>query len=327
MTRALSTRSAITLAPLVLLIVLTIAFGLVDSRLVSTANLVNVVAQATPIALLALGAFVVLVTAGIDLTAAVAVSLCAILMASQLQAGAPLPVALGVGLASMLALGLFNGFMIAVLRIPPFVTTLATMVAVQGATLTFAERGVLTINEPALKAIGIARTFGIPNAIFVTAIIAGAAAFLMRRTRFGPHTFALGSDVAGAELAGVPIRRQLIIVYVTSSVFAFFTAVLMVSRVPVVTPNIGGTGLLLDAIAAAVIGGTSVSGGRGTVIGVLLGALIVSLLTNALRIFGTDPSSIDLFKGLMIMIALIGDRVFSILAVRRGNRRPQTIHS
>jgi ribose/xylose/arabinose/galactoside ABC-type transport system permease subunit len=161
----------------------------------------------------------------------------------------------------------------------------------------------------------------------VTAIIAGAAAFLMRRTRFGLHTFALGSDVVGAELAGVPIRRQLIIVYVTSSVFAFFTAVLMVSRVPVVTPNIGGTGLLLDAIAAAVIGGTSVSGGRGTVIGVLLGALIVSLLTNALRIFGTDPSSIDLFKGLMIMIALIGDRVFSIIAVRRANRRPQTIHS
>jgi ribose/xylose/arabinose/galactoside ABC-type transport system permease subunit len=314
MARVLS-NGALAYIPLVLLVVLTLGFGLIDERLFLAANLVNVLGQAAPIALLALAAFVVLITAGVDLSAGVAVALCAILMASQLDAGAGLPLALAVGLASMLALGLFNGFVIAVLRIPPFVATLATMVAVQGATLTFAQKGVLIINEPVLKSLGVARTLGIPNSIFATAMVAVATAFLMRRTRFGLHSYAIGSDNGGAELAGVRIRRQTILVYMASGVFAFFTAVLTVSRVPIVTPNIGGTSLLLDAISAAVIGGTSVLGGRGTVMGVLAGAVIVSLLTNVLRIFGVDPSSIDLFKGLIIMGALIGDRAISAVAV------------
>jgi len=166
---------------------------------------------------------------------------------------------------------------------------------------------VLVLREPALKFIGIERTLGIPNVIFATLAIILVAAVLMRRSAFGLRTYALGSDAAAAELAGIPVTRHFILVYCASGLFVFLTAFIMISRVPVVTPNIGGTSLLLDAIAAAVLGGTSIFGGRGTVWGAVVGALIVSLLTTALRIFGTDPSSLELYKGAIIIAALLAD--------------------
>jgi ribose transport system permease protein len=306
--------------PVVLLAALVAVFAAIDPRIVSGASLVNIAAQATPIVLLGLGTFLVLLTAGIDLSAGVGVALCSVLMAGRLDAGWPLPAALGLGLAAMALLGLLNGATIALLRIPPFVTTLATMVAVQGATLAIAQKGVLLLKEPTLKWVGFGRVGGVPAAILLTGIVAIATFAFVRRTRFGLRTYALGSDRAAAELAGIPIARQTVLVYVASGIFTFLTAALMVSRVPVVTPNIGGTSLLLDAIAAAVLGGTSIFGGRGTVPGVVIGALIVSLLTNALRVFGVDPSSIDLFKGLIIMIALLGDAGLGALTARLTRR-------
>jgi ribose/xylose/arabinose/galactoside ABC-type transport system permease subunit len=304
------------LSPLILLVVLTAVFALVDPRVVSTQSLLNIVSQATPIAVLALGALIVLLTGGIDLSAGVGVAFSAVLVASLIDAGTGLPGALAIGLAVMLLIGMANGAVIALLKIPPFVTTLATMVALQGATLAVASKGVLMLKEPWLRFIGVERSFGVPNVIFATALIAIAAAVLMRRTRFGLRTYALGSDPAAAELAGIPVKRQTILVYAASGLFVFLTAFIMISRVPVVTPNIGGTPLLLDAIAAAVLGGTSIFGGRGTVWGTVVGALIVSLLTTALRIFGTDPSSLELYKGAIIMAALMADSAMAYAKAR-----------
>ncbi|MGH6858711.1 MAG: ABC transporter permease [Phyllobacterium sp.] len=294
-------------SPLILLFALLAVFALIDARIVSTASLINIVAQATPIAILAIGAMIVLLTAGIDLSAGVGVAFCAVFIASLIDGGMSLPFALLAGFAVMSLIGMANGAVIALLKIPPFVTTLATMVALQGATLAVASKGVLMLKEPTLRSIGIERSFGIPNVIFTTVILVIAAAVLMRHSRFGLRTYALGSDPEAAELAGIPVRKHTVLVYCASGIVVFLTAVIMISRVPVVTPNIGGTSLLLDAIAAAVLGGTSIFGGRGTVWGAVVGALIVSLLTTALRIFGTDPSSLELYKGAIIMIALLAD--------------------
>lgn len=301
------TRKALDFAPLLLLAALLAVFAAIDARVVSPASFLNIVAQATPIAILAVGAMIVLLTGGIDLSAGVGVAFCAVFMASLIEGGAALPAALLAGLAAMAGVGLANGLVIAFLRIPPFVTTLATMVALQGATLAVASKGVLVLKEPVLRFVGIERSFGIPNSIFFVALAMLLAALLMRRTRFGLRTYALGSDPAAAELSGIPVARQTVLVYCASGCFVFATGALMIARVPVVTPNIGGTSLLLDAIAAAVIGGTSIFGGRGTVWGAVAGAVIVSLLTTALRIFGTDPSSLELFKGLIIIAALLAD--------------------
>ncbi|MFB2553198.1 ABC transporter permease [Ensifer soli] len=300
-------RRALDLSPLILLVVLTVVFAIVDPRVVSTASLINIAAQATPIAVLALGALIVLLTAGIDLSAGVGVAFCAVLVASLIDAGFGLSGALSIGLVVMVVVGLVNGSVIALLKIPPFVTTLAMMVVLQGATLAVASKGVLMLKEPWLRFVGVERSLGLPHVILATLVIALLAALLMRQTRFGLRTYALGSDPAAAELAGIPVTRHTILVYGASGLFVFLTAAIMISRVPVVTPNIGGTSLLLDAIAAAVLGGTSIFGGRGTVWGAVVGALIVSLLTTALRIFGTDPSSLELWKGAIIMAALLAD--------------------
>lgn len=304
------------LSPLILLVVLLAIFAALDPRVVSGPSLMNIASQATPVAVLALGAMIVLLTGGIDLSAGVGVAFCAVLMASLIDAGTGLPGALGIGLGAMLVVGLVNGLIISLLRIPPFVATLAAMAVLQGATLAVAAKGVLMLREPALKFIGVERFLGVPNIVFVTAVIALFAALLMRRTRFGLRTYALGSDPAAAVLAGIPVVRHTILVYIASGLFVFLTAVVMISRVPVVTPNIGGTSLLLDAIAATVLGGTSIFGGRGTVWGTVVGALIVSLLTTALRIFGTDPSSLELYKGAIIMLALLADAGMTLAKAR-----------
>ncbi len=301
------TRWIVDLAPSIVLVALTLGFAAVDPRIVSAAGIANIVAQATPTAVLGLGAFLALLTAGIDLSAGVGVALSGILIARGIDEGHGTALALLSGLGAGLGLGLVNGLVISILRIPPFVTTLASMVAAQGATLAFARKGVVIIRDPWLRAVGIDRTLGVANSIWVTALIAALTAAAMRWTRFGLRARAIGSDLAAAELAGVPIRSQTLLVYVACGLFTALAAMMTVSRVPVVTPNLGGTSLLLDAIAAAVIGGTSIFGGRGTVWGVLAGAVTVSLLTNALRVLGADPSRIDLFKGGIIMLALAAD--------------------
>ncbi|MDF0598540.1 ABC transporter permease [Psychromarinibacter halotolerans] len=314
--RAHLVRRLLDLSPLILLAVLLVVFAILDPRVISGQSLINIVSQATPIAVLALGAMIVLITAGIDLSTGVGVAFCAVLMASLKAAGVPLGLALLAGLVAMTAIGALNGAVIAYLKIPPFVTTLAAMVALQGATLAVASSGVLILREPVLQFIGVTRTLGLPNIIFLTALIVVGAAFLLRRTRFGLRTYALGSDAAASELAGIPIARHTVLVYTASGVFVFLCALVMVARVPIVTPNLGGTTLLLDAIAAAVLGGTSIFGGRGTVWGTIVGALIVSLLTTALRIFGTDPSSLELYKGAIIMVALLADSGMTLAKTR-----------
>ncbi|MAY63480.1 MAG: ABC transporter permease [Rhizobiales bacterium] len=304
------------LSPLILLVALTAIFAAIDQRVVSGQSLINIVSQATPIAVLAIGAMIVLLTAGIDLSAGVGVAFCAVLIASLVDAGFGLFPSLAIGLAVMLFVGFINGIVISLLRIPPFVTTLAAMVVLQGATLAVASKGVLILKDPTLRFIGIERSLGIPHVIFMTVIIVAAAAILMRMTRFGLRTYALGSDAGAAELAGIPVARHTVLIYMASGLFVFLTAAVMISRVPVVTPNIGGTSLLLDAIAAAVLGGTSIFGGRGTVWGTVVGALIVSLLTTALRVFGTDPSSLELYKGAIIMAALLADTGMTLAKAR-----------
>jgi ribose/xylose/arabinose/galactoside ABC-type transport system permease subunit len=307
---------ALEFAPLLLLIALLIVLGAIDSRVVDPDNLRNVAMQATPIALVALGAFVVLLSGGIDLSAGFAVGLCAVVIAQRLAAGDALVVALLYGLGVALAVGLVNGLLVGVANLPPFVATLATMAMVQGVTLQVATSGVLITSNPTLRKLGTDEVAGIPLAVVATALVGALMWVLMRRTRFGMRTYALGSDPAATRLSGVNWRTQQVLIYVTGALLVLGAAILIVSRTPVVTPNVGGTSLLLDGIAAAVIGGTSIFGGRGSVGGVLVGALFIALITNALRVFGVDPSSIDLYKGTIIVVALVADAGIRVARTR-----------
>lgn len=290
-----------------LLVVTVLACGLLDERILTGQNMMIVLMQAVPIVMLALGAFIVLLTGGIDLSAGISVTLGCIVIASLLSNGLDLPLALMAGFATVAFIGSVNGILITVFRVPAFVATLASMSCVQGFALLLAKQGVYVLSSPFLKWLGTARLGGMPVSVIASVLVVIAAYVLMHHTRFGLRVYATGSDAEAAALANVSTSRVLLLTYVTASSFAFLAAVMLIARTPIVTPNIGGQSLLLDAIAACVLGGTSIFGGRGTVVGVVAGSLIVSLFSNALRVIGIDPSSLDLMKGALVIAALICD--------------------
>lgn len=300
-------RLTVEAGPVGLLLVTLIACGLLDGRILASQNLIIVLMQSVPVLMLALGAFIVLLTGGIDLSAGVSATLGAIVIASLLSGGAALPVALGAGLATVVAVGSVNGLLVTVVRIPAFVATLATMSGVQGLSLLLATRGVYVLSNPSLKQLGTGRLGGVPVSVAAAAVAVAAAYVLVHHTRFGLRVYATGSDPAAAALAEVSVQTVLLLSYVAAACFTVLAAVMLIARTPVVTPNLGGQSLLLDAIAACVLGGTSIFGGRGTVVGVVAGSLIVGLFSNALRVVGIDPSSLDFMKGALVIAALVCD--------------------
>ncbi len=308
-------------APLVLLLVFLAVIAVVEPRVVEPSNLKQVVIQASPIAILALGAMVVLITGGIDLSAGFGVAMIAVAMVGSMGIEGDLLHGLLVALLFGLGLGLVNGLLVGVLRIPAFIATLATFTAVQGVTLTRAKSGTLIVSDPTLLRIGTGTVAGIPFPIVVAAGVALVMVVLMRLTRFGVRTYAIGSgEPDAARLSGVPVARHLVLVYLLAGLLTTVTAVLLAGRSGVVAPNIGGVSLLLDAIAATVIGGTSIFGGRGTVWGTLVGAIIIALITNALRVSGADASSLDLWRGGIIGLALLIDAALQFLRRRLEDR-------
>ena len=214
-----------------------------------------------------------------------------------------------------------TGCLSACVRIPAFIATLATFTAVQGVTLTKAKSGTLIVSDPTLLRLGTGELAGIPFPIVIAAGVVLIMVILLRMTRFGVRTYALGSGGPEvARLSGVPVARHLVLVYVVAGLLTTVTAVLLAGRTGIVAPNIGGVSLLLDAIAAAVLGGTSIFGGRGTVWGTLVGAVIIALITNALRVSGADASSIDLWRGGIIGLALVIDAGLQRLRRRLEDR-------
>lgn len=320
-TRMSAERLILASAPLVLLLIILAVIAVVEPRVVHLSNLKEVVIQASPIAILALGAMVVLLTGGIDLSAGFGVAMVAVAMVGSMGFDGNLTHGLVVALCFGLALGLVNGLLVGVLRIPAFIATLATFTAVQGVTLTRAKSGTLIVADPTLLRIGTGSVAGIPFPIVIAAGVALIMVILLRMTRFGVRTYALGSgEPDAARLSGVPVARHLVLVYVVAGLLTTVTAVLLAGRTGVVAPNIGGVSLLLDAIAATVLGGTSIFGGRGTVWGTLIGAVIIALITNALRVSGADASSLDLWRGGIIGLALVVDAGLHLLRRRLEDR-------
>jgi ribose transport system permease protein len=300
-------RLAVRFAPQLLLGLLVVVLLLVQPGMLAPGSIRNVLVNAAPIAVLGLGAMWVLVSGGLDLSAGYGVAMCALILGARLQESASLPVALGWTLAAAVLLGLVNGALVGVLGMPAFIATLATMVSVQGVTLVLGQVGTVIVGDPALSAVGTGSLLGIPAPVLyalAVALLVGAAA---RGTRFGLHTYALGSNREASAARGVPLVRQYLLVYVFGALLTAATAVLLAARVQIITPNIAGIDLLLDAFAATILGGTSLFGGRGTVAGTVTGAVIISLITTSLVTLGVGAQSVQLLKGVMIVVAVVVD--------------------
>jgi ribose/xylose/arabinose/galactoside ABC-type transport system permease subunit len=308
-------------SPLALLALAVAVVAAVEPRVLDGSNPKDIVTQASPIAILALGAMVVLLTGGIDLSAGYGVAMVAVIMVGAMSDGTSLVEAIAIAVGVGLALGLVNGVLVGVVRIPAFIATLATFGAVQGVALSQAKSATMIVSDPTLLRIGTGTLLGIPSPIVIAAVVAVVLAVLLRQTRFGVRTYALGSEEPeAARLSGVPVARHLVLVYALAGVLTAITAVVLAGRAGVVAPNLGGISLLLDAIAATILGGTSIFGGRGTVLGTLLGAIVIALITNALRVSGADASSLDLWRGAIIGVALTVDAGLQVLRRRLEDR-------
>ena len=276
--------------------------GLTTDTFFSSANLSNVLRQNAFIAILAAGMTFVILTGGIDLSVGSVVGLSGVVSAGLLAGGAGIVSATAAGLAIGLAAGLVNGAAVTTLRIPAFVVTLAMMLVVRGAAFKYTEARTIT---------GLPASFGTLSGGLATAIIMmsvfAAAWIVLSRTPLGRHVYAVGGNLQAAWLAGVRVTRIQMTVYATSGVAAGLAGVLVASRLNAGYPR-AGEYYELDAIAAVVVGGTSLFGGRGSIWGTLAGAFFIGILNNALNLYHVSTYDQMIVKGLVLLAATSLDR-------------------
>jgi fructose transport system permease protein len=301
------------LGPLAVLLVATVAFAIVNQRFIAAANLSLVLAQVTVIATLALGQTLIILTAGIDLSAGAIAVFSSILMASFcVKAGMPGILALVLGLACGTAMGALNGFLVTRIKLPPFIVTLGTLtiffslnaVVSQSETVRGADMpGLMTWTGESIRFGQFQVTYG----SIVMLVLFGFFFYALSRTAWGKHVYATGDDVEAARLAGIRTGRVLFSVYTIAGLLYATAGWILIGRLASASPNVG-TEYNLDSITAVVLGGTSLFGGRGGVIGTLIGALIVGVFRNGLQLAGVEVVWQGFAIGLLVLIAVSLDQ-------------------
>jgi ribose/xylose/arabinose/galactoside ABC-type transport system permease subunit len=269
-------------------------------------NLTNIVLQSAVIGIAAVGMTFVIVTAGIDLSVGSTVALAGMVAAIAMQGGAPgiagLAVALGVGIL----VGAFNGFAVTVIGVTPFIVTLATLAMGRGLTLAVSN-GQTVFGFPAsFTFFGQGSLLGLSFPVFLTLLIFLIGYLVLGRSVFGHQVYAVGGNREAARLAGVPVRRVTFLVYVIAGLCAGVSGIVLTGRLNSALPS-SAVGLELDVIAAVVIGGTSLFGGRGSMFGTLIGVLLIGTLRNGLTLLNVDPFWVQFIQGVVIFLAVTID--------------------
>lgn len=290
----------------VALILLIIFSSLQSDRFLQVDNVLNVLRQISIVGVLALGMTFVIITAGIDLSVGSMLSVVVVYTADTVQTrGVFVGVIMALCLGSFF--GLVNGLGVAIGRIQPFVMTLGMLAFAKGIALIFTEGQPVAITNDAFLAFGNGRTLGIPNPAIVFLVLLAVCMFVLRGTVFGRSVYAVGANEEAARLSGIPVRRVKCAVYVISGLMVGIAGILYASQLGVGTP-VAGDGKELDAIAATVVGGTSLFGGVGTAGGTFVGAAILGVLSNILNLSGVSPYVQYLFRGGLIVAAVLLQR-------------------
>ncbi len=281
----------------------------------SAQNLTNIVKQNASLALLALGMFVVIVTAGIDLSVGSIMGLSMVSIAIASKAGVPWPIVLLIGPAVGLAVGWINGVGLTWLKLPhPFIMTLGTLNIARGLTYLITNGAPVSGLQPEVRYLGqayydlgiFAPPAGIPASLILVAVGAIGLWWFLTRTSTGRHIYAIGGNPHAARVSGINVDRVLVIVYMICGFFSGLAGLLLAGRTDSGFPN-AGIGIELDAIAAVIIGGASFFGGRGTVLGVLAGVLIMGILRNGLNINNVSAFWQMILIGFVIIVAVYID--------------------
>ncbi|MEV1011487.1 ABC transporter permease [Streptomyces sp. NPDC049881] len=295
------------------LIVIYTFFAIASPYFFTYDNFISILFSTVVIGTLAIGTTFVVITSGIDLSIGTGMALCAV-MAGVFMVNAGLPLAVGVPLTILFGglMGLVNGFNIAVLRIPPFIATLAMMLVAEGLALVVSDSTPIYFTEVSgytdLSTGRLIPGVDIPNAVLILVVIAVIAGVLLTKSVLGRYTYSIGSNEEATGLSGIDVRRWKIVIYVFAGLFTGLAGVLISARLGSAQPATG-MGYELQAIAAVVIGGTSLSGGKGSIIGTLIGALIISVLNNGLQIMSIPQEWQNVILGCVILVAVYTDQV------------------
>ncbi|ABO51033.1 ribose ABC transporter membrane protein [Desulforamulus reducens MI-1] len=295
------------LGPFLGLLIIIVALTFLSDRFFTTSNLLNVARQVSINTLLGVGMTFVILTGGIDLSVGSILALAGALGAGFLgQGNTTLMVVLYACLIGLLA-GTVNGTIVAYGRVAPFIATLATMTLFRGATLIYTEGRPVRAVAEGFNELGGGYLGAIPTPVIITSVIVLLAWFVLTQMTPGRRIFALGGNEEAAILSGIRTNHYKIMVYSISGLLAGLAGVILSSRLLSAQPT-AGIGYELDAIAAVVIGGTSLTGGQGGVIGTLIGALIIGVIDNGLNLLNVSSFYQQAVKGLIILVAVLLDR-------------------
>jgi ribose/xylose/arabinose/galactoside ABC-type transport system permease subunit len=287
---------------LLALVLLVTAATFLSDYFLTVPNLLNVLRQVAIVGILALGMTFVILTRGIDLSVGSILGLSVVLFAGLLETY-PMQVAIPVGLAAAMTAGLINGIGVAYARIPPFIMTLGMLSFARGLAFIYTGGTPIPIINESFYDLGNGYLLGIPIPSLILIAVLAASGVVLTLTSFGRSIYAIGSNEEASRLSGVPVRAYITVVYVISGGVSGLAGLVYASQLSVGTP-IAGQGYELDAIAAVVVGGTSLFGGSGSVFGTFIGTLIIGVLANILNLTGIDPFVQQLFKGALIVVAV-----------------------
>ncbi|QOC92155.1 ABC transporter permease [Micromonospora craniellae] len=270
----------------------------------TTNNLINIVIQTAPITVMAVGLVFVLAAGEIDLSIGSVVALSALVGAVTLRETDNMLLGVAAGLAAGAAVGLVNGLFVTIVRLPSFLVTLATMGAVAGlAREVTGLQSVPVSNDAFLSLFGQGEIFGIPGLVLWSAAAVGVGYLVLRHTRYGAHTLAVGDNAAAAQVSGIKVIRVKIMVLMGSAMCAAIAGLLYAGRLQGARYTLGEADLM-SVIAAVIVGGTSLFGGKGSIVGALLGSLLMGMLNNGLILAGLSVSQQMMARGAIILVAV-----------------------
>ena len=281
--------------------------SLLSPNFLTVTNILNVIRQASIIGVMSVGVTFVILSGGIDLSVGSVLAVSGMIAAGALDGGAGTGTAVVIGLAIVMAAGLTNGLLVTLGRVTPFVVTLGMMSVARGLTLLYSDGYPISGFSDTFRFIGGGEILGIPVPVILLIVSVLIASFVLSRTRLGRYTYAIGGNEETVKLAGVNTQVYKTLMYVISGATAGLAALILTSRLNSAGPTAGFT-YELTVIAAVVIGGTSLNGGRGTVWGSLVGALLIATINNGMNLLGVSPYFQELAKGLIIIGAVYIDR-------------------
>jgi ribose/xylose/arabinose/galactoside ABC-type transport system permease subunit len=294
------------LGTLVGLLALSLIMWILTPYFLTVSNLLNIAEQTAIIAIVAVGMTFVIITAGIDLSVGSVLALSGVVMASALHAEVPIPAALLAGSGIGLLCGLLNGLLVAQGHLPPFISTLGMMSVARGTALLFTEGRPISGFSESFRYIASGKVLHLPMPVIIMVTVYLIAHVVLAKTKLGRYAYAIGGNEQAAILSGVNVKLYKAVIYALCGLLTALAAMILTARLNSAQP-IAGIMYELDAIAATVIGGTSLMGGEGTIWGTLIGALIMGVLRNGLTLLGISSFVQQIVIGSVIILAVLVD--------------------